>query len=126
MPVLLVTVGNGSIYGGYTTWVRGPDLQTRKAYCDLPQVPTIRNNCWPRACREVDCNDRHLDLRDTPFFCLKIATYPTWVRGYLLYYLVLKISASGDVYERFGIGYEEGAESPGFFTTAKITTIKIV
>jgi hypothetical protein len=48
----------------------------------------------------------------------------------MLYFLVLKISARGDSYERFGIGCQENFQNSGgrrdFFATAKITTVKIV
>jgi hypothetical protein len=87
------------------------------------------HKCWPKPCHEEGCDDCHFDLRKTPFFCLKIATYKSYF-SHMLYFLVLKISARGDSYERFGIGCQENFQNSGgrrdFFATAKITTVKIV
>jgi hypothetical protein len=58
-----------------------------------------------------------------------ISTYAR-LFSHMLYFLVLKISARGDMCERFGIGCQEYFRNSSgcrdFSATAKMTTVKIV
>lgn len=133
MPVVLATrqIPRGwsritDRWRGHATWIRTSDKQTSEISCDLPQIPAIKTaslgfECWRKPCNDGECEDCDVDIRNTPFFCLKIASYESC--GILsLYFLVLK-SAGGHPYERIGVGCV-GRED--FFATAKMATVKLV
>jgi hypothetical protein len=104
-------------------WPQYHQKRCDECCCDL-------SCAWPWSdCHRNGCDECYCDLSKSPFFCLKIASYKTSIfLPPILYFLVLKTSAVGDSYERFGIGLQDThyCDDGDFFATAKMTTVKIV